>query len=410
MSPRRTCRRPRSRARRQPGANPASTEGVADTVEDATRLVRIDRLAGLGCVRLKELALALAQLRRDRHVHEDMQVAADARPPQVRHAPTAQAQLRSWLRSRLDLDLLVALDGGHLDACPEGGLSYGDVELVVELRCLPRELPVGRDVDGHVQAAGGPPARTDLALVRKADLVALVDARRNRDPELLAAFHAALAATGLAGLLDDPTLTTASRAGRHVDHLPEHRLADVPHLAPAVALGTRDGARARLGAGSAARVATLEHGKLDLLLRALDRLLEGDSKVVAEVGSGGRAPASGGAGCSPAEEGVEDVAEAPESGTEACPEPTLARNPRPAEQVVSLPALWVGQHLVRLVELLEPLRGRGVLVDVGVPLLRELAVGALDLGVARVAHYPQDFVIIAFRDHAAARLRKARPG
>ena len=68
----------------------------------------------------------------------------------------------------------------------------------------------------------------------------------------------------------------------------------------------------------------------------------------------------------------------------------------PPEHVVALAALRVGQDLVGLVDLLEPLVRRRVRVDVRVPLLGELAEGALDLGVGRVAFDAQDQVEVAF--------------
>ena len=69
-----------------------------------------------------------------------------------------------------------------------------------------------------------------------------------------------------------------------------------------------------------------------------------------------------------------------------------AIDPRPPEHVVALSALRVRQDLVRLARILEPSRRLGILVDVGVPLLRELAEGALDLGVARAARDAKDLV------------------
>ena len=64
------------------------------------------------------------------------------------------------------------------------------------------------------------------------------------------------------------------------------------------------------GAVAAARLAAIEDRELDLLLGALDRLLEGDPQVVAEVRAGCRAAASRGLVRRATEERVEDVAEA----------------------------------------------------------------------------------------------------
>ena len=95
------------------------------------------------------------------------------------------------------------------------------------------------------------------------------------------------------------------------------------------------------------------------------------------------------------------------------PAPPAARavDPGRAEHVVALACLWVGQDLVRLVDLLEALlrlRGR---VDIRVPLLGKLAERALQLGVGRSALDPQDLVVIAFRcGHRSRRIREEGAG
>ena len=86
--------------------------------------------------------------------------------------------------------------------------------------------------------------------------------------------------------LDDLALAPAARAGADVDHLAEHRLADGADLAAALALG----ARGRLGPGAAPLPEHVSQRtsdrELDLLLGALDRLLERDAQVVAQVRAG----------------------------------------------------------------------------------------------------------------------------
>ena len=267
------------------------------------------------------------------------------------------------------------------------------------------------DVDRDVQAARGPAARTDLALVREPDLVALVDARRDRDTQRALALGPAVAMAGVARRLDDLALAAAARAGADVDHLPEHGLADAPDLAAAVALRARDGFGPGLRPVAAARLAPLQDAELDLLLGPVDGLGERDPQVVAQVRAGLRSPAtSGPTGGALPEERIEDVREAAEA-LEARPA-AIAPDAGPAEHVVALTTLRVGQDLVGLVDLLEPLLGLGVRVDVGVPLLGELAEGALDLGVGGAALDAQDLVVVALRGgHAGGSLREpARTG
>src|SRR6185503_16788853 len=255
------------------------------------------------------------------------------------------------------------------DPRAERGLDDRDRGLVEELGALALERWVRLDMDRDIQAAGRPAARPDLPLVRQADLVALVDARRDRDAQRPAPLRPPVAAARVAGQLDDPALAPAAWTGGDVDHLPEHRLADRPHLAATAALRARDRLGPRRGAAAAAGLAPLEHAELDLLLGPADGLLEGDPQVVAQIRAGWRTPASRRRGAGPApEEGVEDVREPAEAF-----EPTArAAETGNAEHVVPAAAIGVRQHLVGLVDLGEPVVGCRVGVDVRVPLLGEL--------------------------------------
>ena len=122
------------------------------------------------------------------------------------------------------------------------------------------------------------------------------------------------------------------------------------------------GVGAWLGAAAVQVSQRLEDAEFDLLVRPLDRLLERDPQVVAEVRAGLRAASPRGRRTRAAtEERIEDVGEA----TEAF-EPGRARtrpwpiDPGSPEHVVAAAPLRVGQDLVGLVDLLEALlRGSG---------------------------------------------------
>ena len=75
-----------------------------------------------------------------------------------------------------------------------------------------------------------------------------------------------------------------------------------------------------------------------------------------------------------------------------------------AEGVVALPRLGVGQHVVGLGDLLEPLLGAGVLVDVGVVRAGQLPVRALDLVGRRVRGDAEHLVEVAPVGHQPALL------
>ena len=148
------------------------------------------------------------------------------------------------------------------------------------------------------------------------------------------------------------------------------------------------GSRALLGAAPVAGLAGIEGREAKLLLGAVDGLVEGELQVIAQVGSGRPASASStAAGSLSPEEGIEDVAEALEAaeGPVALGSGSGAADAGPTEDVVLLATLRVGEDLIGLVHLLEASVRVRVGIDVRVPLLGELAEGALDLFVAGAA-------------------------
>src|SRR5262245_20782031 len=388
-----------------------SAEGVAHLLEDA-RMRLGDGLARLLRIGGEKLPLALRQPGRDQDVDHHVEIALRA-PPEVRHAAATEADLRAGLGPGLDLEVLVAVDRRHRDRRPEGRLGDRDVGHVVELGPVASELRVGRDVDRDIERARGTAPSADLALVREADLVALVDAGRDRHPERPLALRAALALAGRAGFLDDLALALADRARADVQHLAEHRPAGRPDLAAAAAVVAGLGLGARLRAVAAARLAPAVDGELDLLLRPMDGLFERDPEVVAEIGAGRGVAAPRVAAHRPAEERVEDVAEGAERGRVEA-EAALAAEAGPAEHVVRLATLRVGEDLVGLVDLLEALSSGRVGVDVGVPLLGQLPEGLLDVGVARGSLDAEGCVVVELGGHVRAEVygtrRSGTPG
>src|SRR5262249_40213921 len=74
----------------------------------------------------------------------------------------------------------------------------------------------------------------------------------------------------------------------------------------------------------------------------------------------------------------------------------------PPEHVVRLALLRVGQHAVGLVDLLEPLVGARLRVDVRMPLLGQLAERALDVCVRGAARHAKNVVIVTGTCHLLA--------
>jgi hypothetical protein len=139
----------------------------------------------------------------------------------------------------------------------------------------------------------------------------------------------------------------------------------------------------------------LDAPDLDFLLESECRLFKGDGEVVAKV-SASLWTASGGCGRA-AEKGIKDIAEATED-IEALKAFAKAIT-NMSETVVGFPPLGVGEHLVGLINLLEPLSGLILPVVVGVVLEGKLTEGPLYLLIRGRSRYTQNFIIVSFYSH-----------
>lgn len=320
----------------------------------------------------------------------------------VGEAFAAEAEDGFGLGAFWDGELLLAAEDGHGDGVAEGGLGEGDGHFVDEFLAAPLEVRVLLEEDGDVEVSGMAAAHAGVAgaLVDEAD--AGVDAGGDLDGVVARVAHAALASAGLAGFGDDAALAPAGGAGGDGGEGAEYRVLYVADLAGAVAGAAGLGGGAGFRAGAFAGFAGLGMGQLEGFGRAEGGFLEGDLQVVAQVRALCRlltgairaaASAAEAAGAGP-EEHVEDVADAEALGAES------ALRAGVAELVVHLALLGSREHLVGLVDLLEPLLGLVVArVDVGVVLGRELAVCGPDLLHGGSAVDVEDFVIISFFGH-----------
>ena len=267
------------------------------------------------------------------HVDHHVEVAALAGAAEMRDALASQPDLGVRLGPGLDLDLFAALDRRDADPRPEGGLGDRDRSVVVELGALPRQRRMRRDVDGDVQAARRTAPRPDLALVREADLVPLVDPGRDRDADRALAFRASVAVTRVARRLDDLALTAAARTGADVDHLAEHRLSgsSAPRREPlhcGQVIGSVPGL-APFPPHVSQRCRTVNSISFSVPLTASSKR---DAQVVAQVGARPErsAPREPRPRRPATEEGVEDVREAAEPSNPAAPPAPPPSDDRPA--------------------------------------------------------------------------------
>src|SRR2546425_4049102 len=244
------------------------------------------------------------------------------------------------------------------------------------------------EADEHIEVARRSATHPGLALAGDAKLLTVVDAGRDRERDLAVLALPAFAPAARADLVDRLAGAPAARARRHVDEPTENRLLHLADLPPPVARRAGRDRRAGLGAGPFASLARLEPRHGDDPLAPFDGVEEVDLDLHAQVRPAhwaARLPAPSVS----AEERLEEIADA-----------EIAKAPgRRTEHVVALAALRVGEHFVCLGDLLEPVRGVGRPVHVGVVLAGELAVGAADLLVRRASRDAQKRVVIGCRRH-----------
>ena len=172
--------------------------------------------------------------------------------------------------------------------------------------------------------------------------------------------------------------------------------ADAADLAVALARRAALELRARLAARAAAAHAALDALDLDIPVATESRVLEFDLHIDAAVGAPlDLAPAP--AGGRPAEERLEDVAEAAEVRAIEATSHVEPAESSVAVAVVGRALLGIRQHLVRLAGLLEAHLRPVLLIAVRVVLHRQAPEGLLDVLRRGVPGHPQHLVVVALR-------------
>ena len=329
--------------------------------------------------------------------------------PQARHAATAEhlgrprtgcragsrARRRSRHPSAVGLLLVdqVGLERRQGQRGAERGRGHRHRDRAVQVVAVPGERRVRGDVDLDVEVAGRAAAGPDLALLGQLDAGAGVDAGGDLDGQGAARADPAVAGALAARVGDDRAEAAAGGAGPQGADLAEERPLHVGDLARAVAGLAGDRLRAGRRALAVAGRADDRGVDLELAGDAERRLgevdLEPDQGVLAAARARprtagdrpGRRPA-----WPPKKASMMSVNEKPGTLAEAHAAEQVAA------AVVRRPLLRVAEDLVGPADLLEPLLGLRVGVDVGVQLPRQAAVGLLDRLGVRVAGHAEEVV------------------
>src|SRR5260370_21897063 len=256
--------------------------------------------------------------------------------------------------------------------------------------------------DPEEQATGRAAARADLALAGQLDMRSVLDAGRYRhldgapgaDPAVPVAFRARMG--------DHRAVAAAPWTGPRRHHLAEEGPGDLAHLAAPAAHLTRVRVRTRRRALTRAGGAD-NRGVDDKLPGRAERTL-GQVKLDPQGGIAASSgpPARPACARSRPEERVHDVAERKSRGEPARPGRARWRELVGAE-IVHLALIGVGQHLVRLGDLLEAFLSLRVRVHVRMQLTRQSAVRLLDLVLAGVAANAERGVVVG-RHYEPARI------
>ena len=346
---------------------------------------------------LYQFALMLIELAGciDLNLHVEVSAAAAV---QHRHALFAHAEGRAGLRAFWDINAGLALERGNLDGGAQRGLRKADGHSAVQVLAVALEEGVLADMQHDIYVAVLAAIQAIVALPVVQDARAVFHARRHLDVQRVVAHHHALAAALRAWRLDHGSRALAHRTG--AGHAEEALL--VTHLTLPSALLAGAGCLTAGGARAVAAFAEFAAAHGDVLLHAKGGVLKGDAQVLAQVVAAHGARASTAAPSaakhvSKAEDVAEDVAEVHLLEAALRGAGATGGEGVVAVTVVGGALLGIAQDAVGLAALLEALLGGFVAgIAVGVVLQGKLAVGTLDLDIARGAADAEDFVIIAF--------------
>ena len=211
------------------------------------------------------------------------------RREQVREPLRAQHDPVARLRPGLDLDLLIAVEGGNHGCAAEHRLGRRDLDHADEVGALAPESVVLLHVHEHVEITGVRSRFTRVAGARDPDPLPGLDPGRDLDLPRAGAGDPAPPTALRARLLRNLARATAPLAGPRAHELAKGRLADPPDLTAAATLLARMDRRAGLGAVSATPLARHHGVERELAGRPGEDLRERDLDLCGDIAAGGGA-------------------------------------------------------------------------------------------------------------------------
>ena len=344
-------------------------EGTLDTVGHRL-LTRSDVIAHLIGKSTEQFALLIGKIGGNDHAQLHDQAATRTATANARHAVIIDAHGVAVLGAggNRHLNDLVGHNALDLDLAAERSLRNRDIAHQVQVVTVAlKALMVG---NAHVdnQVARGLAAKAGLAKAAHTQLATGRNAGGNIDVDLFVRRRAALAVTGLAGMIDDRALAVAVGARRRGLDLAQKRALDRGDIARAVAAAALFFGRTVSLARTVAILAGSKAVIADRLFAAERRLLERHRKRDGHVTSATTLTTAAGATAgTAAKERREQVVHA--HATKDIVDIDVARTTRAvggAVTVVVSTLLLIGKNGIGLVELLELGLGLGVVRNVRV--------------------------------------------
>src|SRR6185312_7861144 len=330
--------------------------------------------------------LLLAQLDR-RFDHDAANQIANMAAAHVPDALAAQAEQRSGLRFRGNLDRSLAAERGHLEFGAERRLRKADRRFAEQIVAFALKNRVLAHVDLDVQIAGLRACGAGLAFARKTNAVAAIDAGGNLHREFLLVLDPPFAVAGLARIRDLLAAAAAMRT-RLLD-----RENPVLHAHATVTLAGLAGFELAVGGTRAlAFFTTRQRRYADLLFRAEYGFFQIQFEDVAQIRAASRL-ARAAATEDVAKDIAEDVAHVGEPA--AAPARTLLEG-GVAMAVVERALVRVAEDFVSLFRFLE-MRLAFLVAGIAVRMVfhRQTTERGFQFAVAGAALDRKDFVVIA---------------